>query len=1796
MVVKVKGLEESIFYYGKGMQERCLQSSKTFIDYVGRTYGESEKQSILNNEMVITGARQPKQLATKTEFEELPYYEQELWKREMDTWMKTKSRVADNLSKAYSVLWSLCHSGLQQKIKGDNDYTSLVQGDAGDLYRLVNKICHGNSSTENPFTNLLEGWYNLFFIKGESYSSLSEYLEAFDKKYQVIEACGGSHTSPKFQDIYMNELTARDLEDSRIYKKLRAWQKEEEWKSTDKGQKPPRAAQDEAVSMLIEQYKVYIFIKRSGTQFEDYRTELHNGYNDKSKAYPFTLVDAHHIMDHRKSHPIVDHKKNSDSTKDSSKAKNFLQENFHPVHDPATSPGGEQEQRKTTDPPTGWTFRKGIDCFRCGREGHLTKECWFTEKEDGSQLNDRDHINKCYDEKNKERRRQRQSSQNTNGSTNFIESSTIPTVNEFLQLQQDDSDKLDSHTVSGNSHTLYDTKNSCVTVDVREHHHAYNLSSNEHNRSKEILFDSCSTCDIFINRHFLWDVRPCDWTLVLETQNGTCKVTMIGDLPGVGTVWYYPEGSANILSAHRMITRSGWSVDFSTEQFFKTYQLKDLAYRCVTLEGKHIAFTPTKQGLYKLNCSELFVDTATGQTVCVFGTKKTDNGTHFGRAMCDTRDCNVHHKRECHNNALGSESQPIDSVEESKKRFTKRDQIRANLVRRFQHVAGHPSDATISYSAATNAIKNSPITRRDVKLAMDMLGTSKYAIEGKTTRTQPAAVDQEIIQVPPTIMEYYKNVVLSIDVLHVNKIPFLMSISKDIHYGTVDALDDMKIPTLEKTINKIFRLYRLRGFNVVTIHVDIQFKSIRDRKILTVHVNVVSRGEHVPEAERFIRVIKERARCYYAMLPYGRLPRMMVIHMLKTVVFYINAFVWRQGVSQFLPPVTIIEGIALDFNLHFPLIYGEYVHTYEGTDNSMNKRTVGSVALKPSGNLQGGVRCYSLLTGRILHRTMPDITPLKMPQNAIRRINYIAKKQKAEQGLIFANRNGIIDHDATITGVEEQQQRQQQQQQQQHQHQEDATDIPPYDIDFVHINDDDEHNEDADINITGVQDDSDNDVDEPDNESETNNSVAPENRADEVQPPNEEEGEDSDSADEPEEITRTRSGRVSKPYDYENSFPELYSENHLVRTSPNGKQLRPYYYDDDLKQKLGKGVFISEAFYSENIQMETKITPNRDRIECLEQEEYQLYTEALQYFEYSQPEIEALVYKAKTMSVKQGIEQHGKEGKASAMKEITNLVENDCFGETDYNKLSQSMKDKALPILMFMVLKRNGLLKTRGVADGSVQRLFTNKDDVSSPTPDFYAFKYICAVIAREGRDAATVDLPGFFLQTEQEGDELILLKLTGEVALLLVECEPDKWKKHLQKENGKWTIYVECKKAIYGTMNAALLAYKKLAKLFKRWDMIMNPYDPCVWNKEINGSQFTVVFHIDDLLMSHKSPLVVTDFISELTKEYGSRDDLTVLRGKVHEYLGMTVDFTVEGECTFTQYDYLKKLLKDLPNGLATKYRHTPAPDYLFKINNESSLLDRKRSEQYHNMVAKILWLSQRSRPDIQLATGFHCTRVKEPTEHDWLKLGQLMGYLSYTRYLPLVISITSDGATIFIDGAHAVHMDAKGHSGLFATQGKGAMINVSKKLGVVTTSSTETEIVSTGERLPKCTWFRYFRLAQGEEESEDILMQDNKSAIVLQKNYPYSSRKGSKHIHVRYFFAVDKINNRELKIIYCPTEKMVADYNSKPLQGKLFEELRNKIMGIDLNDYDMYKDKYLAVLKQYDLMDSAEDDIASI
>ena len=84
----------------------------------------------------------------------------------------------------------------------------------------------------------------------------------------------------------------------------------------------------------------------------------------------------------------------------------------------------------------------------------------------------------------------------------------------------------------------------------------------------------------------------------------------------------------------------------------------------------------------------------------------------------------------------------------------------------------------------------------------------------------------------------------------------------------------------------------------------------------------------------------------------------------------------------------------------------------------------------------------------------------------------------------------------------------------------------------------------------------------------------------------------------------------------------------------------------------------------------------------------------------------------------------------------------------------------------------------------------------------------------------------------------------------------------------------------------------------------------------------------------------------------------------------------------------------------------------------------------------------------------------------------------------------------------------------------------------------------------------------AQGYGPEENELNQDNKATILLEENGKASSRR-TRALDIRYFFLKDHIKRKTISVEYCPTKCMVADYMTKPLQGKLCLLFKDVIMG---------------------------------
>jgi hypothetical protein len=301
----------------------------------------------------------------------------------------------------------------------------------------------------------------------------------------------------------------------------------------------------------------------------------------------------------------------------------------------------------------------------------------------------------------------------------------------------------------------------------------------------------------------------------------------------------------------------------------------------------------------------------------------------------------------------------------------------------------------------------------------------------------------------------------------------------------------------------------------------------------------------------------------------------------------------------------------------------------------------------------------------------------------------------------------------------------------------------------------------------------------------------------------------------------------------------------------------------------------------------------------------------------------------------------------------------------------------------------------------------------------------------------------------------------------------------------------------------------------------------------------------------------MIEDLTNTLRTKFKS---ITVHDGKIHSYLGMSFDFSTQGEVKIT----MKKFIDELMDAYNVKsVSDTPSSNSLFDATKDSPLLDKKKSEQFHSCVAKCLYLSKRVRPDILLAVSYLTSRVIAPCEADQHKLNRLLKYLNGTRDMGLVLR---PGETIHIeadiDASYGIHPDGKSHSALHLSIGAGNILAKSTKQKLVSKSSTEAELIALSDMCSTVVWVREFLIAQGENPLPATIYQDNQSAMALIERGK-SSADRTRHIKIRYFWVKDRVEMGDVKIVYKPTESMIADLLTKPLQGDHFKELRRMLLN---------------------------------
>ena len=147
-------------------------------------------------------------------------------------------------------------------------------------------------------------------------------------------------------------------------------------------------------------------------------------------------------------------------------------------------------------------------------------------------------------------------------------------------------------------------------------------------------------------------------------------------------------------------------------------------------------------------------------------------------------------------------------------------------------------------------IPNCPVTVEDVIAAEDIFGPDVGALKGKTTRHGANQVQAETYDIPIRVMDRYQDITLCCDIMKINNIPFVITISCDVQFGTIEFVTNMKSTTLIKSIQQIHSQYSKRGFKIHHAHMDGQFEPLRGALAeMKINLNTASNDEHVPEIE-----------------------------------------------------------------------------------------------------------------------------------------------------------------------------------------------------------------------------------------------------------------------------------------------------------------------------------------------------------------------------------------------------------------------------------------------------------------------------------------------------------------------------------------------------------------------------------------------------------------------------------------------------------------------------------------------------------------------------------------------------------------------------------------------------------------------------------------------------------------------------------------------------------------------------------------------------------------------------------
>ena len=454
--------------------------------------------------------------------------------------------------------------------------------------------------------------------------------------------------------------------------------------------------------------------------------------------------------------------------------------------------------------------------------------------------------------------------------------------------------------------------------------------------------------------------------------------------------------------------------------------------------------------------------------------------------------------------------------------------------------------------------------------------------------------------------------------------------------------------------------------------------------------------------------------------------------------------------------------------------------------------------------------------------------------------------------------------------------------------------------------------------------------------------------------------------------------------------------------------------------------------------------------------------------------------------------------------------------------------------------------KARLVAQGYSQEAGLDYDEVFAPVARYSSIRSVLAIANKLDLEVHQMDVKTAFLNGDLE-NEIYMEQPEG----------------YVDREQSE--MVCKLRKSLYGLKQSARCWNITMDRFLKVSGYKQSTADPCIYSKSEckagkNQSLMIIALYVDDIVLATNDVELLKAEKAMLKQQFEMED-----QGEIHYCLGMAIKRDrVAKILTINQKAYFEDTLKRF--GM---YDCKPVATPMEPGKRYERLADGEKSvnlREYQSAIGSLIYASIATRPDLSSAVGVLSQFMSNPGPEHWTGVKRIFRYIKGTIDYGLKFKASNDDKINlygFADADWAGDVTTRKSTSGYVFQVAGATISwKTKRQSVVALSSTEAEYVSLCSAAQETIWLRSLLASIGFKQSEaTILYEDNQGAMALSKNPKSHSR--TKHIDIKYHYIREAVEKKDIELVYCPTDEMVADILTKGLPKPKFEELRSS-MGV--------------------------------